>query len=135
MVIEEEASHGGTTDLTEGSHAVDRVTLRRLLLADLDDVVHFDKKFERYERMPDGGVKAFFADGTSANGDVLVGADGAGSGVRRQYLPQARRYETEAVSVALKLPLTEQSRAWLPPRFVGGMRRARLRRHVIACAR
>ena len=121
VIIEEEASHGGTTDPTEGSHAVDRVTLRRLLLAGLDAVVHFDKKFERYEWMPDGGIKAFFADGTSANGDVLVGADGAGSGVRRQYLPQARRYETEAVSVALKLPLTEQSRAWLPPRFVGGM--------------
>jgi 2-polyprenyl-6-methoxyphenol hydroxylase-like FAD-dependent oxidoreductase len=120
-VIEEKIMFGGTTDPAEGHHPVDRITLRRLLLAGLDEVVHFDKKFERYERAPEGRVTAFFADGTSATGDVLVGADGASSRVHQQYLPQAKRIETDAIGVGLKLPLTEQSRAWLPPRLATGM--------------
>ena len=106
---------------TEGQYPVDRLTLRRLLLAGLDDVVHFDKKFERYERSAEGEVTAFFSDGTSATGDVLVGADGAGSRVRQQYLPQAERVDTDATAVALKLPLTDRTRSWLPPRLAAGM--------------
>ena len=91
-----------------------RIALRHLLLAGLQDVVHFDKTFERYERTGDGKVTAYFTDGTSATGDLLVGADGANSKVRQQYLPQAQRVELGATGVAGKLLLTDQSRAWLP---------------------
>ena len=120
VVVDPAGRWGATADPAEGQHPVDRITLRQVLLAGLDDVVHFDKRFERYERSPEGRVTAFFADGTSATGDVLVGADGTNSRVREQYLPRARRIEPNAIGVALKLPLTEQARTWLPPRLATG---------------
>jgi 2-polyprenyl-6-methoxyphenol hydroxylase-like FAD-dependent oxidoreductase len=46
---------------------------------------HSGKELRRIEQ--DGGVIAHFADGTAAEGDVLVGADGIRSTVRQQYLP------------------------------------------------
>jgi 2-polyprenyl-6-methoxyphenol hydroxylase-like FAD-dependent oxidoreductase len=80
-------------------------------------VVHFDKEFTRYEPSGDGAVTAHFADGTSATGDLLVGADGARSRVRRQLLPHARRIDTPAIGVGGKLPLTSQTQGWLPDRI------------------
>ncbi|KAA9377420.1 FAD-dependent monooxygenase [Microbispora cellulosiformans] len=68
---------------------VNRLTLREILLAGLDGIVHFGAEFVRYDHLPDGRVRAHFADGTSAVGDLLVGADGTGSRVRRQLLPEA----------------------------------------------
>lgn len=84
---------------------VDRAVLRRILLAGLDDVVHFGAEFTGYSEEPDGRVTAEFADGRHVTGDVLVGADGAGSRVRRQYLPDAGRQETGAVGIGHKIYL------------------------------
>ncbi|HEY0500327.1 MAG TPA: NAD(P)/FAD-dependent oxidoreductase [Kutzneria sp.] len=66
---------------------VHRPLLRAVLQTGLD--VHFGAAFTRYELRPDGGVRAWFADGSVVTGDVLVGADGIGSAVRRQRLPHA----------------------------------------------
>lgn len=81
--------------------AASRITLRQLLLAELDDV-HFGKTFERYEERG-GRIIAYFEDGTSAKGDVLVAADGGGSRVRRQFLPHAQRVDTGVVGIAGKI--------------------------------
>ena len=70
-----------------GGFGVNRLTLREILLAGLD--VRFGKTFTHYSPAPDGHVAAHFADGSSAAGDLLVGADGTGSAVRRQLLPGA----------------------------------------------
>src|SRR5437762_1681152 len=77
----QEDEPGAVPDPVNAHHAVSRITLRRLLLAGLEDVVRFDKQFVRYEQSGNGKVTAFFADGTSATADVLVGADGARSRV------------------------------------------------------
>jgi glycine/D-amino acid oxidase-like deaminating enzyme len=85
-----------------GCHrAASRITLRQLLLAELDNV-HFGKTFERYEQRG-GRIIAYFEDGTRAEGDVLVAADGGGSRVRRQFLPHAQRIDTGVAGIAGKV--------------------------------
>ncbi|MFJ5989240.1 FAD-dependent oxidoreductase [Lentzea sp. NPDC092896] len=66
---------------------VDRATLRQILLAGMDDVVRFGRGLSHYES-DESGVTAYFSDGSTARGDVLVGADGIRSVVRDQRAPQ-----------------------------------------------
>jgi 2-polyprenyl-6-methoxyphenol hydroxylase-like FAD-dependent oxidoreductase len=85
-----------------------RRTLREVLLAGLDDVLHFGSEFTRFERLADRTVRAHFADGTSATADILVAADGAGSQVREQLLPQAAPVDTGDCCVCGRTPLTDE---------------------------
>jgi len=105
----------------DGGKSVSRMTLRQVLRTGLEERVHFDKTFVEYEQHADGRVTARFADGTNASADVLVGADGARSKVRRQLLPHARLENTGIVSIAAKVPMTEESRALLPPKVLDGI--------------
>ncbi len=70
------------------STSVDRQTFREVLAAGLDGRIAFGHELARHEADADG-VRLYFADGQEAEADVLVGADGVGSAVRRQYLPAA----------------------------------------------
>src|SRR5262249_1737965 len=71
----------------------------------LGDVIHYGKKCIAFEDDPQGAMTARFEDGSSTTGDVLIGADGAGSHFRAQLLPCARRVETGIVAVSGKLGL------------------------------
>ncbi|MQY21123.1 FAD-dependent oxidoreductase [Nocardia macrotermitis] len=115
--LDRETIEGNPTGDVDRNFGVSRITLRQILLSDLDDVVHYDKAITGYTRLPDGRVEARFADGTTACGDVLVGADGATSRVRAQLLPHAQRVDTGIVAIAGKYMLTEQSRRRLAPRL------------------
>jgi 2-polyprenyl-6-methoxyphenol hydroxylase-like FAD-dependent oxidoreductase len=108
-------------DPVESEKSVSRMTLRQVLMTGLEDVITFGKEFTGFDRNADGTITAHFADGSSATGDLLVGADGAGSKVRRQYLPQARQEETGIIAIAGKLPITEVSAALIPPRVFHGI--------------
>jgi 2-polyprenyl-6-methoxyphenol hydroxylase-like FAD-dependent oxidoreductase len=50
--------------------------------------MHFEKRLERIEDRPDRPIVAHFTDGTTAEGDFLIGADGVHSAVRRHVLPE-----------------------------------------------
>jgi 2-polyprenyl-6-methoxyphenol hydroxylase-like FAD-dependent oxidoreductase len=105
----------------DGGKSVSRMTLRQVLLTGLEDRVHFEKTFVSYEQHADHRVTAHFADGTSATADLLVGADGARSKVRRQLLPHAKLENTGIVSIAAKVPMTDDNRALLPPKVLDGI--------------
>jgi 2-polyprenyl-6-methoxyphenol hydroxylase-like FAD-dependent oxidoreductase len=100
---------------------VSRTTLRQVLFTGMEDVITFDRVFTGYEQHPDGRVTAFFADGSSDTGDLLVGADGASSRVRAQYLPHATHSETGLVAIGGKLPFESPAAAALPDRVRSGL--------------
>ena len=108
-------------DPVESEKSVSRMTLRQVLMTGLEDVITFGKEFTGFDRHADGTITVHFADGSSAAGDLLVGADGAGSRVRRQYLPQARQDDTGIIAIAGKLQITEESAALVPPRVFQGI--------------
>ncbi|MEC3952430.1 FAD-dependent monooxygenase [Nocardia sp. CDC153] len=97
--------------------AVNRLTLRQILLAGLGDVVSFGRECTGYKTNPDGTVTAVFRDGSHATGDVLVAADGVNSPVRHQYLPHARVMDTGVRTIYGRFPLTEETVAAIPERL------------------
>ena len=105
---------GGSDEFITVGSAVDRLTLRQVLLAGLDDITHFNKALVRYEQQEDGRVCAYFTDGTRTSGDVLVAADGVGSRVRQQFLPHAQVLDTGTRWLGGKTLLTEQIIRLLP---------------------
>jgi 2-polyprenyl-6-methoxyphenol hydroxylase-like FAD-dependent oxidoreductase len=112
---------GAPADAMDGEKNVIRKTLRRVLLTGLEHHVAFGKGLVSYAHNPDGTVTARFEDGSHAMGDVLVGADGSGSAVRKQRLPHARLEDTGMVSLGGKFPMTAQSRALLSDKMFYGM--------------
>ncbi|MFI7034050.1 FAD-dependent oxidoreductase [Microbispora rosea] len=113
------------------SASADRMTLRRILLAGLEDVVRFRAEFTRYETEGER-VRAWFADGSSVGCDLLVGADGVGSRVRRELLPHARIKDLGTRCVYGRTPLTEDVAALLPPRLAEGFMSVRAGRLGLA---
>lgn len=85
---------------------VHRPLLRAVLLTGLADVVRFGKEFTGFERRSDGTVRVHFADGGADTADVLVGADGVGSAVRRRYLPDVRVADTGRRMIMGATPLS-----------------------------
>jgi|GEM_PF-155282 len=117
LELDMDTIEGPTTGDVDRNFGASRITLRQILLSDLDGLVHYDKAITGYRQLPDGKVEAQFADGTTAVGDVLVGADGATSRVRAQLLPHAERIDTGIACIAGKYMLTQESRGRLAPRL------------------
>ena len=84
-----------------------------------EPLVHWGTRFTHYETTPDG-VRAHFEDGTHADGDLLVGADGSNSRVRHQLLPQVQRHELGITNIAGRVPLSGAVAAALPADLTDG---------------
>ncbi|MEU9836395.1 NAD(P)/FAD-dependent oxidoreductase [Streptosporangium sp. NPDC048047] len=96
---------------------INRLTLREILLTGLDGAVRFGATFRRLERLGDGRIRARFADGTHADGDLLVGADGTGSAVRPFVAPGAAFDELGTLLYGRTL-VGEDVPGWVPEALV-----------------
>jgi 2-polyprenyl-6-methoxyphenol hydroxylase-like FAD-dependent oxidoreductase len=94
---------------------VNRRTLRQILLARLGQSFRAGVAVESYEEDADG-VTVHLSDGSTARGDVLVGADGIRSVVRGERLPEVQVVEAgiNGLGVYARTPLTPQLAAVLP---------------------
>jgi 2-polyprenyl-6-methoxyphenol hydroxylase-like FAD-dependent oxidoreductase len=107
------------TDISRIGTSVNRLTLREVLLAGLEHDVQFDKAFEQFEQLEDGRIRAHFADGTSATGNILIGADGTNSVVRKLVAPGARILNVGR-RIYGKTPITSETTTWAPEAFLNG---------------
>lgn len=89
--------------------SVSRWQFRQGLLQQTDGFLKVGKCFERYQEMPKGGVRVFFADGSVEECDLLVGADGWNSRIKKQLLPYAGVKEVDMAVIYFKVPLTKRS--------------------------
>jgi 2-polyprenyl-6-methoxyphenol hydroxylase-like FAD-dependent oxidoreductase len=101
------------------SISVNRQTFREILAARLDGVLRFGRTCTGFEQGP-GGVAIHFSDGSRAEAEVLVAAEGISSPIRRRYLPHARLEDAGVACVYGRTPLTEQTRPLVPTPLVDG---------------
>lgn len=95
--------------------SISRWKLREALLFESHEFVQFDKTFTTYtSNTNDKTIAVNFEDGDKIECDLLVGADGAGSKVRKQLLPKASRTVSGLTVTYFKVPLTKSTEAVIP---------------------
>src|SRR3954452_6021164 len=116
------APHFGAPNEGARPHtAIHRRTLRQILGARLGDAMQPAAKVVGFER--DGNkVRLLLDDGSSAEGDVLIGADGVSSAVRRTLMPEVEVIDTgvRGLGVFARTPLPPEVHDALPEILLSG---------------
>jgi salicylate hydroxylase len=101
--------------------AIDRRTLRQILAARLGERIHAGAAVVDWQRQGDR-IVVELSDGSRAEGDVLVGADGVASAVRARLLPEVEIVDTgvRGLGVFARTPLTPEIHDALPPILLDG---------------
>ena len=101
---------------------VHRRTLRSILRVRLGGSFHPGKPATGCQETPDR-VSVTLAEGTTAEGDVLVGGDGIRSAVRRQKLPGTTVIDAGVRGLGIygRTPLTSELAGQLPPHLFEGV--------------
>jgi 2-polyprenyl-6-methoxyphenol hydroxylase-like FAD-dependent oxidoreductase len=86
---------------------VDRQTLREALISGIEATIRWGMHFSHFESSPTG-VRVHFGDGSSTVADLLVGADGSNSFVRKQLLSNAAPADTGRRAIFGRTPLADQ---------------------------
>jgi salicylate hydroxylase len=114
--------HMGPPNEGERPHtAVNRQTLRQIMLGRIGDNVHAGRAAIGFDQDGDG-VTVHLDDGTTARGDVLVGADGIASAVRAKLLPDVPIIPApvEGIREFARTPLPPEVVAELPEILMSG---------------
>ncbi|GAB2966405.1 FAD-dependent oxidoreductase [Saccharothrix stipae] len=125
-------SSDGVAGRARPGRQVHRPLLRAVLLTGLADVVRFGAEVTRFEQRTDGTVRVWCADGGTDTADVLVGADGIGSVVRRRYLPHVRVVDTGRRMLMGATPLRAVAGTGLPELVGDSPASARVRGTMMA---
>jgi 2-polyprenyl-6-methoxyphenol hydroxylase-like FAD-dependent oxidoreductase len=96
---------------------VDRQTLRTILLMGLEDRVHYAKAVTRIATGTHGAVLQFEDGSRAVEASVVVAADGAGSRLAAQLLPDRPAVDLGASALWGSAPLTVGGRSLLPRAF------------------
>ncbi|MFT3864322.1 MAG: NAD(P)/FAD-dependent oxidoreductase [Solirubrobacterales bacterium] len=101
--------------------AVNRRTLRQILLGRLGDSVRLGAPVVDYVECGER-VRVVLADGSSVEGDVLVGADGIRSAVRARRLPEAEIVDTgiEGLGLYARSALSARLQEEIPSTLMDG---------------
>jgi 2-polyprenyl-6-methoxyphenol hydroxylase-like FAD-dependent oxidoreductase len=95
------------SQLAAAPGAVDRGTLRRLLADGLGDRVRFGRAVT--------SVASVASVASTGGADLIVAADGAGSALRRELLPEAGPRDLGLSAIFGRSPLTDANRGWTAP--------------------
>ena len=106
-------------DPQTAARGVNRLTLRQVLLAGLDDHVRFGSTVTGFE-LAGGEVRVRLGDGGPVTADLLVGADGLGSAIRRGLAPEADIFDTGLRAIYGMTPLDDDLTAALPAELFSG---------------
>lgn len=90
------------SDADDADRCAHRQTMREVLMRGVERHIQFGQAFSHYEEGRDG-LTLHFTDGSTSEADVLVGADGIHSAVRRQRLPGHDPIDTGSLCIYGKI--------------------------------
>jgi 2-polyprenyl-6-methoxyphenol hydroxylase-like FAD-dependent oxidoreductase len=93
---------------------VDRLTLRSILTSGLDGRIHYGKTAVAVDNGGSTGLRLHFADSTAVAATVVVGADGVGSALRAQLMPEADPTSTSMAGIYGRSPLQRDGASVIP---------------------
>jgi 2-polyprenyl-6-methoxyphenol hydroxylase-like FAD-dependent oxidoreductase len=125
LAEKDDAKIAGAAGDEHERRAITRDDLREILLRGLDDtssasIVQWSKAATYYDQSPDERVRLWFSDGSCAEGDVLVGADGPQSAIQRQYLPAIERMNLGVQTIAGRCSISSTDQKSLPSTLLNG---------------
>jgi 2-polyprenyl-6-methoxyphenol hydroxylase-like FAD-dependent oxidoreductase len=101
-------------DEPHATRQVDRLTLRSILMSGLDGRIHYGRAAAAVDPGGPAGLRLRFADGGSVAATVVVGADGVGSALRAQLVPDAEPASTPMAGVYSRSPLRHDGESVIP---------------------
>ncbi|GIJ67668.1 FAD-dependent oxidoreductase [Virgisporangium ochraceum] len=101
-------------DEPHATRQVDRLTLRSILQSGLNGRIHYGKDAVAVDGGGPAKLRLRFSDGGAAAADVVVGADGVGSALRAQLMPDADPANTPMAGVYGRSPLWQGGGSVIP---------------------